>query len=122
VVQRALAAMLSREAVLSLTYDRCLEWMRHGAIAAAFGAESYFRLPCHSWQKGGVENMNGLLRRYLPKGVSFPSEEMDHEWLREVKAERNVRPRRLLGCRTPAEVARESRDRSACPPAAARLR
>jgi IS30 family transposase len=48
VVQRALAAMLSREAVLSLTYDRGLEWMRHGAIAAAFGAESYFCLPCHS--------------------------------------------------------------------------
>jgi len=110
--ERALAAMLCSEAVLSLTYARGLEWMRHGAIAAAFGAESYFCLPCHSWQKGGVENMNGLRRRYLPKGVSFPSEEMHHEWLRGVDAERDGCPRRLLGCRTPAEVARESRNRS----------
>jgi transposase, IS30 family len=82
VVQRALVAMLCREVVLSLTFDRGLEWMRHEAIAAALGAKSYFCQPYHSWQKGGVENMNGLLRRYLPKGISFPCEEMDHEWLR----------------------------------------
>ena len=43
--------------------------MWHEAIAGALGAVSYFRLPYHSWEKGGVENMNGLLRRYLPKGV-----------------------------------------------------
>ena len=56
--------------------------------------------------------MNGLLRRYLPKGVSFPYEEVDHEWIRGVEEELNGRPRRLLGYRTPAEVARESRDRA----------
>ena len=110
VVQRALVAMLCMEVVLSLTYDRGLEWMRHEAIAAALGAVSYFCRPYHSWEKGGVENMNGLLRRYLPKGVSFPYEEVDHEWIREVEEGLNGRPRRQHGYRTPAEMARESRD------------
>ena len=36
--------------------------------------------------------MNGRRRRYLPKGVSFPCEEMDHEWLRGVDAELNGCP------------------------------
>jgi hypothetical protein len=57
--------------------------------------------------------MNGLRRCYLPKGVSFPCEEMDHaygsvEWRRNATGARS----RLNGCRTPAEVARESRERS----------
>lgn len=43
---------LSAEAVPSLTYDRGLEWMRHGRIARALGAESYFCLPDHPWKQG----------------------------------------------------------------------
>lgn len=53
--------------------------MRHEPIAAAPGALSFFCLPYHSSQKGGVENMNGLLRRCTPKGIDFPFEEVDHE-------------------------------------------
>ena len=111
-VQRALVAMLCMEVVLSLTYDRGLEWMRHEAIAAALGAVSYFCRPYHSWEKGGVENMNGLLRRYLPKGISFPYEEVDHEWIGKVETALNERPRRQHGYRTPAEMARESPGRA----------
>jgi transposase, IS30 family len=112
VVHRALVALLCAEVVLSLTYDRGLEWMRHAEIAAALGAVSYFCRPYHSWEKGGVENMNGLLRRYLPKGISFPYEEVDHQWILEVEAEINGRPRRMHGYRTPLEVARESHGRA----------
>ena len=86
--------------------------MRHEAIAKALGAVSYFCLPYHSWEKGGVENMNGLLRRYIPKGISFPYEEVDHEWIGEVETVLNDRPRRQHGYRTPAEMARESRGRA----------
>lgn len=106
-VERALVPLLRAGVVRSLTYDRGLEWMRHAAIAAALGAVSYFCRPYHSWEKGSVENMNGLLRRYIPKGVSFPYEEVDHVWLQEVETALNDRPRRQHGYRTPAEVARE---------------
>jgi transposase, IS30 family len=107
VVEEALVALLRTELVLSLTYDRGLEWARHGEIAAALAAVSYFCRPYHSWEKGAVENMNGLLRGYLPKGISFPYGEVDHQWLLEVEAEINNRPRRMHGYRTPAEMARE---------------
>ncbi len=52
-------------------------------------------------------SMNGLLRRYLPRGIAFPHEEVDHEWIEEVETEVNGRPRRMHAYRTPAEVAEE---------------
>ena len=77
-VADSLVGLLSGEVVPSLTYDRGLEWMRHGRIAKALGAESYFCLPYHPWEKGAVEQMNGLIRRYLLKKESFGYEEADH--------------------------------------------
>jgi IS30 family transposase len=81
--------------------------MRHGRIAKALGAESYFCLPYHPWEKGAVEQMNGLIRRYLLKKESFGYEEADHYWLELIEAALNSRPRRVLGYRTPEEVAGE---------------
>ena len=107
VVQQGLVDLLRKDMVLSLTYDRGLEWTRHEDVAGALGAVSYFCRPYHSWEKGGVENMNGLLRRYLPRGIAFPHEEVDHEWIQEVETELNGRPRRMHGYCTPAEVAAE---------------
>jgi IS30 family transposase len=109
VVQRGLVDLLRKDMVLSLTYDRGLEWTRHEDVAGALGAVSYFCRPYHSWEKGGVENMNGLLRRYLPRGIAFPHEEVDHEWIQEVETEVNGRPRRMHGYRTPAEVSEARR-------------
>ena len=106
-VADALVKLLSAEAVQSLTYDRGLEWMRHGRIAKALGAQSYFCLPYHPWEKGAVEQMNGLIRRYLLKKESFGYEETDHYWLELIEAALNSRPRRVLGYRTPEEVAGE---------------
>ncbi|MEA2065122.1 MAG: hypothetical protein U9O66_02390 [Patescibacteria group bacterium] len=32
---------------------------------------SYFCDPCSSWQKGAVENLNGLIREYFPKKTNL---------------------------------------------------
>ncbi len=105
VVEDGLGRILSGEVVKSLTYDRGLEWMRHEAVGKRFGAESWFCLPYHSWEKGGVENMNGLLRRYFLKKEPFPYEEVEPEWVKEVEELLNGRPRRILRWRTPLEAA-----------------
>ena len=107
VVATALVKLLSAEVVQSLTYDRGLEWMRHERIAKALQAVSYFCLAYHPWEKGAVEQMNGLIRRYLLKAESFAYEEADHYWLELIEAALNDRPRRVLGYRTPQEMAQE---------------
>ena len=106
-VADSLVELLSGEVVQSLTYDRGLEWMRHGRIGKALGAENYFCLPYHPWEKGAVEQMNGLIRRYLLKKESFGYDEADHYWLELIEAALNSRPRRVLGYRTPQEMAAE---------------
>jgi len=116
-VSRGLRRLLRGEVVLSLTYDRGLEWMDHAAIAASCGAQSYFCRPYHSWepersgdsrrQKGGVENVNGLIRCCLPKAVSFGCEKEDRSFVARVERQLNRRPRRILGYRTPEEIAQE---------------
>lgn len=53
---------------LTLTCDRGIEMARHAAIAAALGLSVYFCDAHAPWQKGAVENCNGWLRIFLPKG------------------------------------------------------
>ncbi|WP_230473928.1 hypothetical protein [Bifidobacterium longum] len=58
--------------------------------------------PYSSWRRGGNENRNGMIRRYLPKRTPIaPS--MARE-LQEIADETDNRPMRVLGYRTPAEA------------------
>lgn len=65
-------------------------------------AATYFSAPYRSRQHGTNENMNGLIRRYFPKGTDF-RQGTDAE-LRKLVKKLNDRPRIRLGYRTPAQV------------------
>jgi len=39
-------------------------------IAKHLNAKIYFTDPYSSWQKGSIENMNKLIRQYIPKKIS----------------------------------------------------
>lgn len=82
----------------SLTLDRGTE----NAEWKAFGLPVFFCDPYSSWQKGSVENVIGLLRRYLPKGMDFAT--VTPRELRAIQDRLNHRPRKCLGFRTPFEV------------------
>ena len=58
--------------------------------------------PYEPLAKGGVENANGLLRQYFPKGTDLSMHGADD--LAAVAAALNARPRKTLGWRTPAEA------------------
>lgn len=50
----------------TITFDNGTEFARHQRLQENVGIQTYF---CHvrkPWQKGGVENMNGRIRRAMP--------------------------------------------------------
>ena len=94
-----------------LTYDNGLEFANHEEVSKALGSKAYFCNPYHSWEKGGVENYNGLVRQYYPKGSSFS--EIDIRELARNEKEINERPRETLGFKSPSELLYHLRVREA---------
>ena len=86
----------------SITYDNGGENCEHLTLNEDFGLSSYFCEPYHSWEKGTVENTNGLIRRFIPKQTVLSSLSLTaivqlENWL-------NDRPRKVLNYQTPREV------------------
>jgi IS30 family transposase len=94
-----LVMVLRHLKVKTITYDNGLEFAMHGFVNDLLGCESYFCKPYRSWEKGGVENYNGLVRQYFPKGSDF--NDISEARLEEVEWEINERPRNVLGYKSP---------------------
>ena len=93
---------IPEELRLSLTLDNGGENARHKHMEKRLKIEVYFCDPYASWQRGSIENANGFLRRYFPKGTDFRY--ITQKQLKEVESFHNNRPMKCLGGRTPAEV------------------
>lgn len=94
----AVLAPLPHQARRTITFDRGTEFFAYKSLPTA----SYFCDPHSPWQKGGVENANGRLRRFLP----LASAEADRTAaaLNALAERLNNTPRRCLDYLTPAEV------------------
>lgn len=88
----------------TITYDNGSENVEHLRVNAALGTRSFFCLPFHSWEKGTVENTNGLIRRFYPKKTDFGN--ITPAQVRRVEQILNARPRKCLGFKTPEQVFR----------------
>jgi transposase, IS30 family len=86
----------------SITFDNGTEFSRHQRIASQLGIQTYFCDPRAPWQKGGVENAIGRLRRYLPRKTNL--ETLQQAQLNAIIANYNNTPRKCLGFQTPAEI------------------
>jgi IS30 family transposase len=90
------------EKVKTITFDNGLEFSQHAEIDKALKSKSYFADPFSSWQRGSNENLNGLVRQYIPK--NRPLSTVTHDELAMIQDRLNNRPRKRLGFKTPNEV------------------
>ncbi len=65
----------------------------------------FFCDPYSSWQKGGVENANKMLRRYVPKGSDLG--DLSQTRLQQIVAIINDKPRKSLGYKSALQVMQE---------------
>ena len=89
----------------SITYDNGNEFSQHEKINKELNCKSYFCKPYHSWEKGTVENINGLIRRFFPKGTNFDN--ISEEDIQYVEDWINNRPMKILNYLTPNEKCKE---------------
>jgi IS30 family transposase len=89
----------------SLTLDNDIAFRRHLELSELIGAPIFFCWPYHSWEKGGVENVNRLIRRYVPKGCDISV--YSDEDIAKFEAIINGKPRKILGYQTATETYNE---------------
>lgn len=86
----------------TITSDNGKEFAAHQKISEALQCNFYFAEPYHSWQRGSNENLNGLIRQYIPKKTKF--DELSDEFIQWVEDELNNRPRKRFDFYSPNQI------------------
>ncbi|MBI5421094.1 MAG: IS30 family transposase [Parcubacteria group bacterium] len=86
----------------SITFDNGLEGANHYQLKNDYQLKTYFCDAYAAWQKGGVENLNGLIRQYIPKGSDISK--LTEDQIYAIQEKLNNRPRKSLNYLTPNQV------------------
>jgi IS30 family transposase len=86
----------------TLTGDNGKEFAKHQRIASELQIDFFFAHPYSAWERGANENMNGLVRQYIPKSRDLTT--VTDQELQGVMHKLNHRPRKCLDFRSPFEV------------------
>ena len=90
VVNRRLAFLKRRGQIFSITTDNGTEFTHFKSIERALKIPVFFAKPYCSSDKPHIENINGLIRQYIPKGKSF--DEISDDEIRQIQNQLNNRP------------------------------
>jgi IS30 family transposase len=86
----------------SITNDNGVEFQRDESLQRKLNVPIFFTAPASPWERGSVENANGLIRQYLPKRRDFDT--LHKTTTLAIEETLNLRPRKILGFQTPHEV------------------
>jgi len=86
----------------SITLDNDTAFAQHARLKTVCAMTTWFCDAYASWQKGGVENANGRLRRWLPRQIDI--DKVSDEEIQEIILTANLTPRKCLGFKTPFQA------------------
>jgi IS30 family transposase len=86
----------------TLTIDNGTEFALHYQLTEQLALQTYFCDPHSPWQKGGVENAIGRLRRRLPRKTNLA--DLSTRQIARIVQAYNDTPRKCLDFKTPAEA------------------
>jgi len=103
-IRRLLAWLkpLPAELRQTITFDNGTEFAQHYRLKAKLGIQTFFCDTHSPWQKGGIENAIGRMRRPLPRKTDLLT--LPPQNLNAVAAAYNNTPRKCLDFQTPAEA------------------
>lgn len=101
-IRRAIEDEYGATNVKTITHDNGTENAKHMEIRDEYEIGTYFCRPYASWQKGLVENINKLIRQYLPLNMDITSLTQDD--MNIIQEKLNNRPRKLLNYFTPNQA------------------
>lgn len=86
----------------TITADNGTEFHGYEDVERVTDVKFYFAQPYHAWERGSNENVNGLVRQYLPRGTSMES--LSQHQCDAIATQLNTRPRKRYGYQTPAQL------------------
>ena len=102
-VERALVRMKKRYSEMqSITFDNDLLLLEHKRLEKKLGVTIYFCHPRSPWEKPSIENLNKVLRRYIPKGSDISK--YSKYFIKKLEGKVNRRFMECLGFLTPDEA------------------
>jgi transposase, IS30 family len=89
----------------TVTFDNGTEFARHRKLHS-LGIKTFFCDPYAPWQKGGIENAIGRMRRFIPRKTDLAV--LPDKRFKALIAAYNNTPRKCLDYKTPAETFAEA--------------
>ena len=86
----------------TITFDNDMGFAQHRILQEKLDISTWFCDAYASWQKGGVENANGWLRRELPRKIDL--DKLTHQDLNDTIQAYNLTPRKCLNFKTPLQA------------------
>ena len=112
-IERELGVVKFRETYKTITTDNGGEFRNWKIIEKSYTGskkartKQYFADAYSSWQRGTNENINKMIRRFLPKGTSFKN--LKKEEVKRIEKWINNYPRKILNFKTSEEYYQEEK-------------